>query len=149
MDISRNQTINIASLNTNRHSVEYCKPLQSIMNSLLEVTNKTFSLVEQDFETDTAHRYGAFLKSQACHLLCVWPSASDLPCLCSLSSVNVGVRTRDLSREVVAGGNEIISKQGSTGACSLSSAGRECPCKCCPAEGLSPSSCACTEEFRS
>lgn len=54
MHLSKNQTINIASLNTNRHSVEYCKPLRSIMNSLLEVANKAFSRVEQGFETDTA-----------------------------------------------------------------------------------------------
>lgn len=90
MDVSKNQTINIASLNTNRHSVEYCKPLWSIMNSLLGVANKTFSRVEQGFETDTAQIWSLLQIPGLSFTVCV--AFNKRPLLPVLSSVNVGVR---------------------------------------------------------
>lgn len=88
--ISKNQTISRVCLNTNRHSVEYCKPLWSIMNSLLGVANKTFSRVEQGFETDTAQIWSLLQIPGLSFTVCV--AFNKRPLQAVFSSVNVGVR---------------------------------------------------------
>lgn len=88
--ISKNQTISIVSLNTNRHSEEYCKTLWSIMNSLLGVANKTFSRVEQGFETDTTQIWSLLQTPGLSSTVCV--AFNKRPLQAVLSSGNVGVR---------------------------------------------------------